>query len=54
MDTSEQFRDFAQECDLLAQEVAKTEQQRRALKEMAAAWRKVAEEYDLDDFSRAR
>jgi hypothetical protein len=33
MDTSGQFRDFAQECDRLAQEVAKTEQQRNVLKE---------------------
>ena len=46
MDTLEQFRGFAEECERLAEEVASNEQQRSALKEMAAAWRKVAEEYD--------
>jgi hypothetical protein len=45
MDRSEQFRDFAEECDRLAQE-AETEQQRSALRKMAGAWRRVAEEYD--------
>jgi hypothetical protein len=54
MDTSEQFRGFAEECDHLAEEGARTEQQRGALKKIAAAWRKVAEEYDRDNFNRAR
>jgi hypothetical protein len=54
MDTSEQFWGFAEECDRLADEVARTEQQRRALKEIAAAWRKVADEYEQDNFNRAR
>ena len=54
MDTSEKFRDFARECDWLAQEVARTEQQRRTLREIAAAWRKVADEHDQDNFNRAR
>jgi hypothetical protein len=47
MDRSEQFRDFAEECDRLAQE-AETEQQRSALRKMAGAWRRVAEEYDRE------
>jgi hypothetical protein len=47
MDRSEQFWDFAEECDRLAQE-AETEQQRSALRKMAGAWRRVAEEYDRE------
>jgi hypothetical protein len=47
MDRSEQFRDFAEECDRLAQE-AETEQQHSALRKMAGAWRRVAEEYDRE------
>jgi len=54
MATSEQFRGFAEECDRLAEKVASTKQQRSALKGMAAAWRKVAAEYDRDKFNRAR
>jgi hypothetical protein len=42
-----QFRQLAEECNRLAQEV-QTEDQRRRLMEMAAAWRKVAEEYDRE------
>ena len=45
METAKQFREFAEECNRLAQE-AKTEDQRRGLMEMAAAWKKVAQEYD--------
>jgi hypothetical protein len=47
METAKQFREFAEECNRLAQE-AKTEDQRRGLMEMAAAWKKVAQEYDRE------
>jgi hypothetical protein len=39
--------EFAEECDRLAQK-ARTEDQRRSLMRMAAAWRKVADEYDRE------
>jgi hypothetical protein len=42
-----QFRQFAEECNRLAQE-GQTEDQRPSLMELAAAWRKVAEEYDRE------
>jgi hypothetical protein len=44
-ETSAQYRDFAKECDRLAQE-AKTEHHRKILEEMAEAWRRVAAEAD--------
>jgi hypothetical protein len=47
MEPSQEYRQFAAECDRLAQQVG-TEEQCRTLKRMAAAWRKVAEEYDRD------
>jgi hypothetical protein len=47
METTKQFREFAEECNRLAQ-AAKTEDQRRSLMKMAAAWRKVAEEYERE------
>jgi hypothetical protein len=50
METATQFRQFAEKCNRLAQEV-QTEDQRRRLMEMAAAWRKVAEEHDRETFS---
>jgi hypothetical protein len=53
METSQDYRQFAQECDRLAEE-AMTEEQRRTLKKMAAAWRKVAQEYDREHLTRAR
>jgi hypothetical protein len=51
METSKEFRDFAEECDRLAQ-VVETEHDRWILKKMAEAWRKVAEEYDNGGISR--
>ena len=43
MRTIAEYRKFAEECDRLAKE-AQIEQQRKALREMAAAWRKLADE----------
>ncbi len=45
METSAQYREFAEECDRLAKQ-AKTEHQRKILEEMAEAWRMVAAEAD--------
>ena len=53
METSQDYRQFAQECDRLAEQ-AVTEEQCRILKKMAAAWRKVAEQYDREHLTRAR
>ena len=47
MEPSHYYRQYAEECDLLA-ERAETEEQCRTLKKMAAEWRKVAEEYDRE------
>jgi hypothetical protein len=44
-ETSAQYREFAEECNRLA-ERAKTESQRKILEEMAEAWRMVAAEAD--------
>jgi hypothetical protein len=44
-ETSAQYREFAKECDRLAQE-AKTDGERKILEEMAKAWRRVAAEAD--------
>ena len=49
METSEDFLEFAEKCERLAEEAA-SEQDRNVLMQMAQAWRKVAEEHD---FSRA-
>ena len=45
MQTRPKYLEFAEECDRLAKE-AKAEGHRMALKEMAEAWRKLAEEAD--------
>ena len=43
METSTEYKRFAEECRRLARE-AKTEQHRRVLEEMAQAWEKLAKE----------
>jgi hypothetical protein len=43
METPDQYRELAAECYRLAS-VARTEEHRRILREMARAWTKVAEE----------
>lgn len=43
METPAQYREFAAECYRLAS-VARTEEHRKILREMARAWTKVAEE----------
>jgi hypothetical protein len=45
METSTHYREFAEECDRLARE-AKSEHHRKALEEIARAWRKLAAEED--------
>jgi hypothetical protein len=44
-ETSAQYREFAKECDRLAKQT-KTDGERKALEEMAEAWRTVAAEAD--------
>ena len=43
METSTEYRRFAQECDRLARE-AKTERHRKIMQEMAQAWGKIMQE----------
>jgi hypothetical protein len=50
MENSKQFREFAEECGRLAQR-ASTEEQRRVLTKLAAAWSKIAEEYARGDLT---
>jgi hypothetical protein len=45
LERSAQYREFAEECNRLA-EHAKTEHQRKILEEIAEAWRMVAAEAD--------
>jgi len=45
METSTQYREFAEECERLATQ-AKTTPRRKILEEMAEVWRKLAEESD--------
>ena len=45
MRTQTEYLEFAEQCDRLAKET-KAERHRMALKEMAEAWRKLAEEAD--------
>jgi hypothetical protein len=45
MQTSTQYRTFADECVRLA-EMAKSEHERKVLEEMAATWHMLAEEAD--------
>jgi hypothetical protein len=51
MRTRTEYLEFAEECDRLAMET-KAERHRMALKEMAEAWRKLAEEADGTDEQR--
>jgi len=48
METSTQYRRFAQECRRLARE-AKTERHRKIMEEMAQAWDMLAKEADQED-----
>ena len=43
METSRQFQEYADECERLAEQ-ATSEDQRRTLRKIAVAWRRVAEE----------
>ncbi len=45
MHSAEEYRKFAEECERLARE-AKAEHHRNILREMAATWKKLAEEAD--------
>jgi hypothetical protein len=45
METSKDFRKFAEECEQLAQ-LAPNDHERNILKRMAEAWRRVAKEKD--------
>jgi len=45
METSTEYRRFAQECQRLARE-AKTERHRQIMEEMAQAWERLAKETD--------
>jgi hypothetical protein len=51
MRTSDQYREFAAECFRLAAE-AKTEKQEKILREMALAWREVADEVETKPHAR--
>ncbi len=52
METSTEYRRFAEECRRLAKNV-ETERHRKILLEMAEAWEKLAEEDDCDRPSRS-
>jgi hypothetical protein len=47
METSSEYRRFAQECRRLARE-AKTERHRKIMEEMAQAWERLAHEADRE------
>jgi hypothetical protein len=47
METSTEYRGFAEECRRLARE-AKTERRQKILEEMAQAWEKLAKEVDQE------
>jgi hypothetical protein len=51
METSMEYREFARECDRLAQQ-AKTDHERNTWKKMAEAWREVADQDDENILSR--
>jgi hypothetical protein len=46
METSAQYREFAEQCVWLAEFQTETERRRRILKEMAEAWKELADEVD--------
>ena len=47
METSIEYRRFAEECRRMARE-AKTERHRKILEDIAQAWQKLAKEADLE------
>jgi hypothetical protein len=47
METSTEYRRFAEECRRMAREV-KTERHRKILEDMAREWEKLAREADLE------
>ena len=51
MKTLREYREFAEQCDRLAQQ-AKTDHQRSTLKKIAKAWREVADQDDENVLSR--
>jgi hypothetical protein len=51
METSVRYLEFAVQCNRLAN-LAKTEEDRMILKEMAEAWRKLAREADRKEYSK--
>jgi hypothetical protein len=51
METSLQYLEFAEACERIAK-LATTERHRTTLKEMAEAWRKLAQEADRKDYSK--
>ena len=46
MQTSNQYRDFAEECERLAEKTETEKEHRRVMKEMAETWRQLAIEAD--------
>jgi hypothetical protein len=48
MDTSTQYCEYAEQCELLASQ-AETERHRSVLKEMAEVWKELADEVDRKD-----
>ena len=53
METSVRYLEFAVKCDRLAK-LAKSEEDRMILKEMAETWKKVAREVDRKEYSTER
>jgi hypothetical protein len=54
METSREYREFAEQCDRLAQEWARTDDQRNTLRKIAEAWRQVANQSNENVLSRPR
>jgi hypothetical protein len=47
MDSSKQYREFAEQCDHLADQI-ENERHKKILRGMAMAWRELAEEVDKE------